>query len=210
ALYNADGYARHVEEFIDALKLDDPVLVGNSLGGEVAMRVALDRPGRIRGLVLAGSTAYETVPWWRSLAARLLVPPFNRTIVRSVLTRPSTLSAALADAYADPRAADLDAEVVNVRKPFDQKGAEDAFLAMLRSPADGLGAERVRLLALPTLIVTGDTDRVAAAGTARRLNADIRGSRLVVYPRVGHVPQEEARDRFAADVLVFAGGLVPA
>lgn len=56
--YNVDGLATHVLATLDALVLEEPILVGLSLGGEVAIRVALQAPDRVRGLILLGSTGY--------------------------------------------------------------------------------------------------------------------------------------------------------
>ena len=50
--YHMDAYTRHLLGFLDAMKLDRPVLVGHSLGGAVVTRLALFHPDRVGGLVL--------------------------------------------------------------------------------------------------------------------------------------------------------------
>src|SRR4029078_12232227 len=50
--YHLDAFSEHVFGFLDAMKLERAVLVGNSMGGAVATRVALLHPERVTGLVL--------------------------------------------------------------------------------------------------------------------------------------------------------------
>ena len=207
ALYNAEGYARHVEEFIDALGLEDPIIVGHSLGGDVALRVALARPGRVRGLVLVSAAVYLRVPWSASALARMSFPPFHRTALR--LTASLFLNRALREAYFDPGSAGLSEVEVNIRKPLQQAGAEDAFLAMARSRSDAVPSAAIRQLRVPTLVVWGEEDGIVPLADGRRLAQEVPGAKLVTYPRTGHIPQEEARERFASDLIDFVAGVLP-
>jgi pimeloyl-ACP methyl ester carboxylesterase len=206
SLYNANGFAVSVGEFIDALKLDRPILAGNSLGGDVALRVAVARPGRLRGLVLVDAASFAAPPEWQQALSRIFfIPPFNRTGLRLFVRY--RLRSALASAYADPRSVNLDEVVANVRKPLDQDGAEEALIAMVRTGAPPLADATIAAVRVPTLIVWGEQDTIVDVDAGRRLNRLIAGSRLVTYPRTGHIPQEEQRERFAADLLEFSSGL---
>ena len=211
-LYNAEGYAAHVEEFIDALGLERPILVGNSLGGEVALRVALARPDRVRGVVLVDAPVLAGDPTLSRAVARLMVvPPFHRTYIRLYHSNRlpfGGLEDSLRRLYFDPGSVNLEEVEANVRRPLDQKGAEDSLIAMWRTHEDPVPEERIRQLGVPVFIVWGENDAVAPLEQGRRLHAAIPGSRLAVYPRTGHVPQEERRERFAADLIGFAGELV--
>lgn len=208
ALYDASGFAAHVEEFIDTLKLDRPILVGNSLGGDVALRVALDRPDRVRALVLADAAIGQSSPLVSRAVTRLgLVPPFHRTLLRAG-ARWALRDRVEAD-YFDPKSVRVDEIVANLRRPLDQRGAEDALLSMLRTADQPLSPARVATVRVPTLVVWGENDRITPLDAGRRLASQIPGARLVTYPRTGHHPQEEARERFASDVLRFADQVAP-
>ena len=50
--YHLSAYTEHLLAFLDELKLEKPVLVGNSMGGAVALRLALLYPDRVGGIVL--------------------------------------------------------------------------------------------------------------------------------------------------------------
>jgi pimeloyl-ACP methyl ester carboxylesterase len=205
-LYNLEGYAEHIEEFIDTLRLDDPILVGSSLGGEVALKIALNRPGRIRGLVLVDPYLGGTSRL-RAGLTRLVVPPFDTTTVRA--RERWLLRSDLSLRYFDPGSVNLDEVVTNVRKALDQRGAENALIEMSRTPSTPISQEDLARLVLPTLIVWGQQDQIVPVAQAHPLSAAIPGSRLLIYARTGHLPQEEQRERFAADLREFAGGLVP-
>src|SRR5438445_387704 len=58
----------------------------------------------------------------------------------------------------------------------------------------------------PTLILWGENDRTIPVEAAYAFHAAIAGSKLVVYPNTGHVPQEEVADESAADVRAFLSG----
>jgi pimeloyl-ACP methyl ester carboxylesterase len=67
----------------------------------------------------------------------------------------------------------------------------------------GAAATRIAELKLSTLIVWGSRDRLIPPDYAERFHRDIAGSRIVVFPDLGHVPQEEDPVRTAAAVIDF-------
>ena len=67
----------------------------------------------------------------------------------------------------------------------------------------GADAARIAELKLPTLIMWGGRDRLIPPGDAERFHHDIDGSRLAIFPDLGHVPQEEDPARTAAAVIDF-------
>ena len=58
----------------------------------------------------------------------------------------------------------------------------------------------------PTLILWGEDDRIIPVEAAYAFHAAIAGSKLIVYPNTGHVPQEEVAVESAADVHAFLRG----
>jgi pimeloyl-ACP methyl ester carboxylesterase len=55
----------------------------------------------------------------------------------------------------------------------------------------------------PTLVVNGESDPLVEPASARKLAAAVPGAKLIIYPRVGHLPQIEIPQRSAADVAAF-------
>ena len=92
--------------------------------------------------------------------------------------------------------------------PLTVPGTRRAALAAIRSDRDRyLGLEaRVRV---PTLIVWGREDRLLPVSDGERLRARIPGSRLVVLPDAGHLPQREQPEAFSRAVAQFLGAGAP-
>jgi len=66
--------------------------------------------------------------------------------------------------------------------------------------------EHLHGITVPTLILWGEDDRVVPVTAAREFHDAIAGSRLIVYPGTGHLPQEEVADQSASDVRAFLTG----
>jgi pimeloyl-ACP methyl ester carboxylesterase len=67
--------------------------------------------------------------------------------------------------------------------------------------------DRLRELAMPVLVVTGDDDRIMPTGSSIQLAKEIPGAQLVVFDRCGHLPQEECPDQFMDALLGFLEGV---
>ena len=71
----------------------------------------------------------------------------------------------------------------------------------------GKDVGRLASLKLPTLLIWGGRDRLIPPSVGERFREAIPGSRLVVFPELGHVPQEEDPQRTAEAVKEFLGGM---
>ena len=83
------------------------------------------------------------------------------------------------------------------------EGTREATLRRFGLPWDNYVKDHIAALRMPVLILWGDQDHLIPVATAREFHAAIPGSRLIVYPATGHIPQEEVADKSAADVLAF-------
>jgi pimeloyl-ACP methyl ester carboxylesterase len=87
---------------------------------------------------------------------------------------------------------------------FDASG----FRTMARASAEADLRDVLPLVDVPTLLLYGDRDVRAPREVALHLEAEIRGSRLVMLPGVGHVSSVEDPDAFNREVLAFLDQLV--
>ncbi len=201
--YRGDTYARFVLDVMDALKLPRVVLGGNSLGGEVAWRVASLAPERVERLVLVDATGYAFEPDAVPLGFRIASTPVLNRIGEHLLPR-ALVAQSLLSVYADPS---LVTEPL-VDRYFEltlREGNRRALGLRMRQLEMGAHAERIKALTQPTLILWGEDDRLVPASLARRFEADIRGSRAVILFGLGHVPQEESPGLTLPPVLEFLG-----
>src|SRR5438093_756803 len=175
------------------------VLVGNSMGGHVATETAILYPERTAGLVLLGAAGLpEAERDGRPLSLRMLTWPVLGPLLRQLPGR-GRVRAGLRRAVYDP-ATVSEADVDAYYAPLRTAGGTNALVARLRQPTPADRAARVRTIRAPTLVITGDTDRLVPLETARAYHALIAGSELLVLERTGHLPQEEQPERVVAEI----------
>ena len=201
--YRADNLARFTLDFLDALHVQRFSIGGNSLGGEVAWRVAATVPARVERLILVDATGYAFVPGHVPIGFQVArIPVFNR--LGEFLTPRSVVEESVRDVYGDPSRV-TGALVDRYFEMLTREGNRRALNLRLQQMATDLAPERIRALKLPTLILWGAQDRLVPPVNAQHFHADIAGSRLVMLPGLGHVPQEEDAQASVAPVRAFLG-----
>jgi pimeloyl-ACP methyl ester carboxylesterase len=83
------------------------------------------------------------------------------------------------------------------------QGTREATLRRFRAPQDDFVARNAGSIVMPTLILWGEEDRLVPVEAGHRYAHAIRGSKLIIYPATGHLPQEEVPDKSAGDVRNF-------
>ncbi|MFI7071744.1 alpha/beta fold hydrolase [Micromonospora sediminicola] len=187
--------AAAVAGFLDAAGVTGPAhLVGNSLGGAVAMRLAVDAPHRAASLALLNSAGFgqEVTVALRLLAvpplARLLLrphPAIARRTERAIFVDPAyvteeRIAAALAVAR-QPHAARVMRELV--RDLGTWRGVRPQWRAEL--------LDAVAALDLPTLLVWGDRDLILPAAHLGYARSRLPRARSHLFRDTGHMPQIE-------------------
>lgn len=193
---SAMAFADAAEELVGAVAPGGAVLVGNSVGGFAAARLAIRRPELVAGLVLvdAGGFAART-PLLRGFCASMSRPAFLRRVYPAFAKR-----------YMRPRtAADrhaLEAAVATTRAA-PGLDAVAGLWGSFASPEHDL-RRQAGSIAAPTLVVWGRHDPVIPLRVGRRLAASIPGAEMVVL-ETGHVPQTGDPEGLAAALVPFAG-----
>jgi pimeloyl-ACP methyl ester carboxylesterase len=188
---------------MDRLAIPHAALVGNSLGGAVALTLALDHRERVDRLLLVDAAGYNLAAGKRPLALRLAGSRLGRVAdflpIRRFLVR-----ASLRQVFHDPRFVTPD-RVEEYLAPLARPGALAAARSLLASGDAGAEAfaRRIGAVAVPTWIVWGSDDRWISPSDARRFEAEIHGSRLTMLDACGHVPQEECPAAFLAATVSF-------
>ena len=201
ASYDAAFFADWLRAFLDELSVERAVLLGNSLGGRIAIEGALALPERTTALVLFTPAAAfrklrQFIPLVRVLKpgmAALPLPMTHRMAaanIRRMFARPERLPQESYEAAAD--------EFVRV---FRRRPHRVAFFSALRQiyldrafGDDGFWTRLPRLTA-PALFIWGEHDRLVPAGFARHVVEAVPHATSVVLPDCGHVPQFELPER---------------
>jgi pimeloyl-ACP methyl ester carboxylesterase len=201
--YSPAFFERFLAAFLDALGIERAAVVGNSLGGLAALRLALSDPPRVAALGLVDSAGLGREI---SLALRqLTLPGYGELAIAWSKTAPGAAVRAWGRVpllFARRQRVPpewLEEQYRLARLP----GFLEAALAALRAHMDPRGQREVLLdrlprLKMPTLILWGARDRVVPPDQARDAAARLRRGSLELVPGCGHLPHVERPDRFAA------------
>lgn len=204
--YSREAQADLTVGLMDLLGIDRAILVGNSAGGTISALVALRHPQRVEALILVDPAIYQEggAPAWA--APILRTPQLQRIgplIARSVSTRGMGL---LRMAWHDPSLIS-DEMLEGYSKALKAENWDQGLwqLTLASRPSDL--PERLNELTLPTLVITGDDDRIVPTELSIRLAAELPNAELVVMRACGHVPQEECPEAFLGAVNAFLARL---
>ena len=196
APYSARWFAETVVEVMDALEIDRAHLVGNSMGGRVAIEVGLRAPERVRALALL-CPALAFVHRGYHPIVRLLRPELGLLPHRWGRER---VARQFWDLFADTDAIDpsvADVVVDEFQRVYASAGARLAFLTSARNiyldRPFGRGGFYPRLseLEAPAMFVWGACDRIIPPGFMRHVAKWLPGAEQIVLEGCGHVPQVE-------------------
>ena len=212
--YCLDRLAAYVVEFIRVLELDRLILVGNSLGGAIALRLACSDPQErpwagldLRGLVLISAVGYpQPLPGFVPLlagkpGALLLNPTLQRLAVASGLVR-RFAGATYSRVFFDPRRIP-ERLVDRAVEYFAMPGTPFSYRMTVRNltpPDIDTFTDRYAGMPLPALVVWGRQDRIVPALNALRFEADLPAAKLQVLDDCGHVPHLEYPEETAVAI----------
>lgn len=216
APYTPPWYAGVVAGFMDALGVGSAVVVGHSMGGQVALTLALDEPARVDALVLSapagferfgpGAAAFMKSYWHEGRALEATEEELRYTFTNLVFGR------------VDDGVERLLQERVRMRGTPAFAGTSVAVSRSIAGMLDFPVADRLVEIRVPTLIVFGTDDRmipnpVFTGGRTRAVaeagHAAIAGSTLVMIPGAGHTVHHDAPEAFDAAVQQFLATLAP-
>ncbi len=173
---------------LDEVGVPRASFVGNSLGGAVAVAIAVRHPEGVFRLVLIDAAGYNYAPRDRPFLLRLAAAAPAWTT--AALPRRALFTAGLRQVFADDALVTpekIDEYVV----PMGRPGALGAVHRLLtRGEMPGFPGV-IRDVRAPTLVLWGARDEWIDVRDASRFARDIPGARLVVLPDSGHMPQEE-------------------
>ena len=194
--YSLGAFAVWLRDLLDELGVTRATIVGQSLGGGVAMQFVYQHPDYCQRLVLISSGGLGPDVGW---TLRLLSAPGAELILPVIAPKPvlnvgnklrSWLSAA---GIQSPRGA----EIWSAYSSLSDSQTRHAFLRTLRSVVDYRGQavsalNRLHLTSqLPTMAIWGDKDQIIPVDHAYAAQAARPGSRLEVLEGVGHFPHVE-------------------
>ena len=181
-----DDFIEDVLRVLDHFKERKAHVVGLSMGGRIARNFVLAHADRVRSLTLA-----NTSPGFDALSSEEV-----EKFVEERRNRSPRSTEQLLGSRAHPDAAGaLAASFEALRKP--------SYLKTLEASVAQDRAAPLERIAVPTLVIAGEEDRVYPPSLARRMAERIRGAQLVVLEGCGHLSNLEQPERFNEALLAF-------
>jgi len=184
---SVDGVTRLVASVIESLTDEPAVIVGNSLGGHVGLRLAMDRPELVSGLVLVGSSGL-----------------FERGFEKGVEHSPSRewLERKIGELFYD-RARMWPSMIDESYAELSRRSSARALVKLGRSAKNDHLGERLGEVRVPTLVAWGRNDVVTPPEVAEQFSRQIADARLRWIDRCGHAPQVEQPGALGAHIAEF-------
>jgi len=195
-VYSLRTWTDHVWAFMDARGIEKAKVVGNSLGGRIALQMATDHPDRIGKMVLMGAPGVGMTPTEGLAALRAYEPSHDamRELLRNYFAvNPAMITDELVATRYDASIAD---------------GAYGAYRAMFFDPRHagtelGITESEVRAIATPTLLIHGREDRVVPLQVSITMLGLLPNADLHVFSACGHWTQIERADEFSVLVADY-------
>jgi pimeloyl-ACP methyl ester carboxylesterase len=196
--YSLRTWTDHVWGLLDTLGVRTASVIGNSLGGRIALQMAEDDQSRLDRLVLMGSpgVGMTVTDGLKALRAYTPSPDNMRDLLRTYFAVDPTL---------------ISDELVRIRyEASAAPGAHEAYTKMFFDPEHAGGRleiteEQVRAVDVPTLLVHGREDRIVPLDVSFRMVDLLPNADLHVFAHCGHWTQIERAADFNAVVAQFLG-----
>lgn len=200
--YSVDFFTEFAQDFMNAIAIDRAVVAGNSLGGLIALKIALSRPEQIAALVLIDSTGLGEVA--SPFLSSLTIPALGELAIAGCTTpvgavMRSRSRAALQFAHPEEIPIEWYAEQEHLSQTF---GFLQATLSSLRSQLNPIIGQRIVMvdklpqLQMPTLLIWGENDLIFPKTQAEAAVQHLKQGYLNIIPDCGHIPNLEKPDRF--------------
>lgn len=204
-LYNLDFFIEQIHAFIEGKGIKKAHLIGNSMGGGLALSMALAHPEQVQSLVLLDALGYPLeIPFYLSISkyvGKLWAPFVGPTLIRyglkQIMHDKNKVSDEQVEAYCLP-----------YRFP---KGVITSILTLQQFNNEQLIeiARDYPTLNSPILIIWGDHDTLIPMSHYEKFTQDFPHANRLLIPNCGHIPQEEAPDQVLEALLNFFATIKP-
>ncbi|MGO8947816.1 MAG: alpha/beta fold hydrolase [Ktedonobacterales bacterium] len=199
APYTTADQADDAAALLRALNVEGAYVVGISMGGFVALELALRHPDLVRKLVLTGTSAGgPTHVQPRPEIGALLVQDRSAAEVGELSRRTYTLIMAPGYAESHPQVMERIAEIARYRPQ-----SVDSYMRQLQACFGHNASDWLDQIEVPTLVVHGELDPLVPVENGQYLASHISGAQLICYPDTGHISITERADDYNRDVLDF-------
>ena len=207
-VYDYPVFVDVVDRLMARLKVKSAVIGGNSMGGGTAWMFALAHPEKTDAVLLIDAAG---APQWQArkipIGFRLARMPVVKELTRFIAPR-SMFESSIKTSMSVQSKID-DALVDRYWELNRFPGNREATMKRFALPHNNRQASKEGLAAImvPVMIMWGEEDNLIPVKSAKWFADALPGAKLVIYPKVGHIPMEEVPEQSANDVKVWLDSL---
>jgi len=199
--YSIKNYVAFIEHFLASKEIDNCILAGNSLGGEIAWQFTVKNPEKVNKLILIDASGYPFKPESMPIAFTIArIPVINKLL--TVITPRFMAKASIENVYADKTKV-TESLVDRYFELTLRSGNRQALIDRMTTKFDTIKSSNIKNIQLPTLIIWGEQDKLIPIHNAYRFHDDLPNDTLVILKNSGHVPMEENPKESLEAVLQF-------
>ena len=209
--YSIKSSFRVIDSVLEHLNIESLILGGNSMGGGVSWRYAIENPKRVKGLVLLSSSGVPSERSKRESSSKSRETPLVWKLMRSPLAT-NILSIYTPKFFATQglKASVYDSSMATTEwaNQFHEltllEGSRKAILSRMSSGySRNQNPELLKDLEIPALIIHGKEDNIIPVSSSENLVTFFQDGKLIIYDEVGHLPMYEAPEKTAKDIREF-------
>ncbi len=188
--YSLAHYTNFLKEFLLTLGINQCVLAGNSLGGEIAWHFTLEQPEMVKQLILINAAGYPKNSKSVPIAFKIAQTPVLNKLLTSITPR-FLVKASVENVYFDTSKV-TDSLVARYFELTLREGNRQAFVDRFKMSKDTSAYNNIKSIQQPTLIIWGAKDLLIPVENAYKFHEYLPNSTLVVLDDTGHTPMEES------------------
>ncbi|WP_347549726.1 alpha/beta hydrolase [Pseudalkalibacillus hwajinpoensis] len=198
-VHSYQNYAEVVVELLERLSVEQTVMIGHSMGGQVAMRASAIKSNLVsRNILLCSSGYLEKAK--QSLVYTSYLPFFSVYLKRWLYRK--GVRANLLNCVYDSKL--IDEEMMDgYIQPFFNEGIFRSLVRMIRDREGDLSEAELKQIHTPSLLIWGQEDRVVPLKVGKRLSEDLPNAELIIYEKTGHLLPEERPQLIMKDIERF-------
>ncbi len=206
--YSRANYVADVLAVADTLGLERFIIGGNSMGGKHALAFAVAHPDRVAGLVLVDASGGPMLEdkadkdrkdsGGGNIGFTIAQTPGINLLVEQIT--PRSLIAQSLEQTVSVKSVASEAAIDRYWELLRYPGNRRATLKRFGYPYEPLTEAEVAAITAPTLILWGEEDRLIPLAAGQWLAKTMPNADLIAYPKIGHLPQEEAAGQTLADL----------
>ena len=198
--YTHQNLAFTVIRLLESLGKKQVSLIGHSMGGQIALNICYQRPDLIEETVLLCSSGYlkpsnfplilsSYIPFFYLYVRRWLARAGIEKTLRNVVHDHNMIDEVMLKGYLQPYI--VDNEIF--------KG----LTKMIRDREGDLSPGQLHKIETPCLLIWGEHDKVVPVSTGKRLNKDLKHSKLIILADTGHLVPEERPEEIFQHIINF-------